>query len=86
MVLLPTYTDIQNVQSPRDRSCNGHCGRYDIARLAQSDRASDSYKSRRASEGCEFDPRGGLYVFDGFFLLATVFLLCRPHPLGPTLP
>jgi hypothetical protein len=27
------------------------------ARLAQSDRASDSYGS---SEGCEFDPRGGL--------------------------
>ena len=31
------------------------------ARLAQSDRASDSYM--RASEGCEFDPRGGLVDF-----------------------
>ena len=37
------------------------------ARLAQSDRASDSYlRTHRAageSEGCEFDPRGGLVVF-----------------------
>ena len=31
------------------------------ARLAQSDRASDFYDhSYRSSEGCEFDPRGGL--------------------------
>ena len=29
------------------------------ARLAQSDRASDSYHMSQ-SEGCEFDPRGGL--------------------------
>ena len=31
------------------------------ARLAQLDRASDSY-IRRVSEGCEFDPRGGLLI------------------------
>ena len=30
------------------------------ARLAQSDRASDFYGGVRSSEGCEFDPRGGL--------------------------
>ncbi|KAI5836370.1 hypothetical protein K523DRAFT_47197 [Schizophyllum commune Tattone D] len=39
------------------------------ARLAQSDRASDSYLHRRESEGCEFDPRGGLLVFPLRFLL-----------------
>ena len=35
-----------------------------IARLAQSDRASDSYRrvNPLISEGCEFDPRGGLKV------------------------
>jgi hypothetical protein len=33
-----------------------------VARLAQSDRASDSYDAScgDTSEGCEFDPRGGL--------------------------
>ena len=31
------------------------------ARVAQSDRASDSYNYAGASEGCEFDPRRGLW-------------------------
>jgi hypothetical protein len=47
--------------------------------LAQSDRASDSYGGLLnihlwISEGCEFDPRGGLIVYF-FFLL---FILLRP--------
>ena len=42
------------------------------ARLAQSDRASDSY--RRVSEGCEFDPRGGLVHF--FRLAGRGRLIC----------
>jgi hypothetical protein len=46
------------------------------ARLAQSDRASDSYGGRGValrlqSEGCEFDPRGGL-VHDLFTLSASL--------------
>src|SRR5712691_9745156 len=45
------------------------------ARLAQSDRASDSYGGRvvalrQQSEGCEFDPRGGL-VHDLFAVSAS---------------
>ena len=40
--------------------------RVSTARLAQSDRASDFYNC--VSEGCEFDPRGGLEdVKVGFF-------------------
>ncbi len=43
-----------------------------IARLAQSDRASDFYGGSNhwkfQSEGCEFDPRGGLCVLSSTFL------------------
>ena len=42
----------QDVHAPK--------GYVSAARLAQSDRASDSYDKASASEGCEFDPRGGL--------------------------
>ena len=48
------------------------------ARLAQLDRASDSYIRRvtaiSVSEGCEFDPRGGLVNF-----FSSSFSLAAPY-------
>jgi hypothetical protein len=50
-----------------------------IARVAQLDRASDSYYAIGQSEGCEFDPRRGLVLFspvlrlwDGYSYLSNL--------------